>query len=260
MDEYFGDIVFEFDLRRAIDERYLTPYRYHPVFIELTADEAEAYQRVSQEVKGDKNNQESESVSVGKSHLTDSQRSILDSAIGKFIGLRELLRGKGRMTHCLFYCGVGSLKFSDGERVRNLTSVAKILGQEGWNVGKITADENASDRARILSDFRNERLDALVSIRVLDEGIDIPACHTAFILASQDSIRQGIQRRGRVLRLADGKDYADLYDFIFTGPFFRDADVNKLYDREFKRAKLFAKDSLNSDECMREIESKFAIS
>jgi len=45
----------------------------------------------------------------------------------------------------------------------------------------------------------------VVSIRCLDEGVDIPAVDGALILASSTNPRQYIQRRGRVLRMAIGK-------------------------------------------------------
>ena len=54
----------------------------------------------------------------------------------------------------------------------------------------------------------------MVSMKVLDEGIDIPACKTAFILASTKNPRQYVQRRGRILRRFQGKDYAVIYDFV----------------------------------------------
>ena len=61
-------------------------------------------------------------------------------------------------------------------------------------------------------------LQALVAIKCLDEGVNIPNIHTAFILASSTNPKEYIQRRGRVLRKAPGKDYAVIYDFV-TLPF-----------------------------------------
>jgi hypothetical protein len=54
----------------------------------------------------------------------------------------------------------------------------------------------------------------LVSIKCLDEGVDIPAVSHAFILASSQNPRQFIQRRGRVLRKSIGKDLAVIHDAI----------------------------------------------
>jgi superfamily II DNA or RNA helicase len=52
----------------------------------------------------------------------------------------------------------------------------------------------------------------------LDEGIDVPACRTAYILASSRDPRQFIQRRGRILRRSPGKDVATIHDFVVVLP------------------------------------------
>ena len=54
----------------------------------------------------------------------------------------------------------------------------------------------------------------LISIKCLDEGVDIPSTTHALILASSKNPREFIQRRGRVLRLSPGKTFAHLYDAI----------------------------------------------
>lgn len=54
----------------------------------------------------------------------------------------------------------------------------------------------------------------MVSIRCLDEGVDIPSVTHALILASSKNPREFIQRRGRVLRRSPGKALAYLHDVI----------------------------------------------
>ena len=54
----------------------------------------------------------------------------------------------------------------------------------------------------------------VVSIRCLDEGVDIPSVTHALILASSKNPREYIQRRGRVLRRAEGKSVAHIHDVL----------------------------------------------
>ena len=61
-----------------------------------------------------------------------------------------------------------------------------------------------------------ESLQVLIAIRCLDEGVNIPNIRKAFILASSTNPKEYIQRRGRVLRKAKGKEYAAIYDFIMV--------------------------------------------
>ena len=72
-------------------------------------------------------------------------------------------------------------------------------------------------------------MQALVAIRCLDEGVNIPSIKTAFIMASSTNPKEYVQRRGRVLRKFPGKRHAVIFDFI-TLPIPL-SDVNE-YDSE----------------------------
>jgi superfamily II DNA or RNA helicase len=77
----------------------------------------------------------------------------------------------------------------------------------------------------------------LVSIRCLDEGIDIPMVDRALILASSTNSREYIQRRGRVLRTAPGKYSAEVYDVLVC----REVDNHvEVLNRDYSRARQFA--------------------
>lgn len=52
-----------------------------------------------------------------------------------------------------------------------------------------------------IDQFNRGMIDALVAIRCLDEGVDIPSIKNALILSSNDDYREFVQRRGRILRL-----------------------------------------------------------
>ena len=80
---------------------------------------------------------------------------------------------------------------------------------------QFTSNENMETRAMIKEQFqRGDRLQVIVAIKCLDEGVNIPGIRTAFILASTTNPKEYIQRRGRVLRKAPNKPYAEIYDFV----------------------------------------------
>jgi superfamily II DNA or RNA helicase len=89
----------------------------------------------------------------------------------------------------------------------------------------------------------------------LDEGVDVPATRTAFLLASTTNPREFIQRRGRILRLAEGKPHASIYDFLVMPLGTTDAvekHVNRgLLKREMPRFAEFASLSLNEFQARR---------
>jgi superfamily II DNA or RNA helicase len=69
----------------------------------------------------------------------------------------------------------------------------------------ITCDVPRSERERALLDFRRGELRALVSSRVLNEGIDVPDADVAIIVGSTLGEREHVQRVGRLLRPVPGK-------------------------------------------------------
>ena len=64
--------------------------------------------------------------------------------------------------------------------------------------------------------FRRGIFDCLISCRALDEGMNVPETTVAVIASSTASHRQRIQRLGRVLRPARGKEKAVIYTLFAT--------------------------------------------
>ncbi|MFO7893933.1 MAG: DEAD/DEAH box helicase [Longimicrobiales bacterium] len=82
-------------------------------------------------------------------------------------------------------------------------------------VPMITADTPASERKRLLEDMSEGRVRAVASVRVLDEGWDVPAAKLGVILgdSSRGGRRQHAQRLGRILR-RQGDRVASLYEVV----------------------------------------------
>lgn len=223
--EYFGDTVIEFGLKEALDANCLTPYYYYPVIVELTDEEADKYISISEQLSKlylipEKNRKAATEDKIKKLLL---QRARLQaSAKNKTVRLFEIIREKYlKESHLLIYCGDGRVETPDEENIRQIEYVVKTLGNDlGLKAHPFTSEEKIETRNSIRARFASGDLQALVAIRCLDEGVDIPATKTAFILASSTNPRQFIQRRGRVLRLSPetGKDFAIIYDFIVILP------------------------------------------
>ena len=222
LENYYGRIVATYSLSDAINDKVLSPYNYYIIPVYLTFYEQEKYDELSTEIgkiiakqKHGKLNQSD------KEHLTTlcGQRiRILGSASNKFAKLYNITKNinSKEKKHTLFYAGEGKV-FND-EPLKEDESVIKriseILKNNGWKLSRFTSSLSKKDRTTILQAFKEESIDALVAMKVLDEGIDVPACKNAYILASTRNPRQYIQRRGRILRKSEGKDYANIYDFV----------------------------------------------
>jgi superfamily II DNA or RNA helicase len=69
----------------------------------------------------------------------------------------------------------------------------------------LTCDIGRQERDEVLERFRRGELRALVSARVLNEGIDVPDADVAVIVGGALGEREHVQRVGRLLRPAEGK-------------------------------------------------------
>ena len=158
----------------------------------------------------------------------------------------------------------------DGER--QIVAVSKILGNEyGMKVTHFTSNESAEEREIIKRRFAMaDPYQAIVAIKCLDEGVNIPSIKTAFILASTTNPKEYIQRRGRVLRLSKNKPYAIIYDFVTLtkkadeiNPYSQDYNYDRaLARRELARIKEFGEIALNSrdaDTLINELEDIYSI-
>jgi superfamily II DNA or RNA helicase len=68
----------------------------------------------------------------------------------------------------------------------------------------------------LLERFNDGTYPALVTSRVLNEGVNIPAANVAIVLSGTASVREHVQRLGRILRRQEGKR-AVLYEVITRG-------------------------------------------
>jgi superfamily II DNA or RNA helicase len=80
----------------------------------------------------------------------------------------------------------------------------------------VTCDIPRAERTATLERFRRGELMALVSARVLNEGIDVPDAEVAIIVGGTQGTREHVQRIGRLLRPKDGKT-AVLYELVMRG-------------------------------------------
>lgn len=255
--DFFGEKCIEYTLDRAIEEKKLTKYKYYPIVVTLTEEELEAYDNLSYEIgkcimKG-KNGKMKLSSRGEKLALKRSR--IVAGAKNKLTMLEEVIQPYIHDKHILVYCGATKgLEQNqdrtdvDSEDIRQIDAVTDLLGNKlGMEVSQFTSKESVEEREILKREFSaGDTLKVLIAIKCLDEGVNIPKIKTAFILASTTNPKEYIQRRGRVLRLAEGKEYAEIYDFI-TLPYDTES-VTSLTEAQVKRNSTLVKNELRRAE------------
>lgn len=220
---YFGQKCITFTLDDAIQQGFLTPYYYHPVVVSLEEDELEEYIEITEKVVNILRKNRNDDMPKSAEMLLIKRARIIAGARNKLAALKEAIEPYKNDNNILVYCGATKVKMDDDndndddtDDIRQIEKVVDLLGNQlKMRVSMFTSKEDAQEREQIKNSFaEGKMLQALVAIKCLDEGVNIPGIRTAFILASSTNPKEYIQRRGRVLRKAKGKDYAVIYDFI----------------------------------------------
>ncbi|WP_113705620.1 DUF3427 domain-containing protein [Nonomuraea lactucae] len=119
----------------------------------------------------------------------------------------ETLQGKigdvGRMRAIGFCVSIDHARFMADRFTRaGLPSVA------------VTAQSPASERSQALRDLRERRVNAVFTVDLFNEGVDVPEIDTVLFLRPTDSATVFLQQLGRGLRLADDKPCLTVLDFV----------------------------------------------
>lgn len=89
---------------------------------------------------------------------------------------------------------------------------------QNFLIPAITHQTDTKERHEILNRFNRGEYKAIVTSKVLNEGVNVPEANIAIILSGSASVREHVQRLGRVLRRREGKQ-AILYEVITSNTF-----------------------------------------
>lgn len=268
--KYFRKIVYKYTLSDAIRDGYLTPYKYYVEPVELTIKEIKEYLEISAKIKKiikvlrRKYPQYSikdligttEEIETGEEsilslqNLLISRRKIIKKCKNKYDAILKIVReNKERLKSCLIYC----------EDYKQLDKIKTLLLKENLSVGEYTARLDAEERGNMFKAVKEGHVQFLLSCKCLDEGIDIPSCDSAILMANSTVEREFIQRRGRLLRLHPSKKYATIFD-LFVLPY-KDIEHQvptneielSILRSELDRIRFFLDDAINSEEAIKKI-------
>lgn len=239
---YFEGVVPPpFTLFDAIQAGTLTPYAYHVQRVSLEADEQERWNKLTHEIR--KQFAQSQAAKIPSSdgelrlkQLLIRRARIVKSAQQKVAAAVSVVTSAYRRgQHWIVYCDdqVQLAEVRDALRGAGCTDVLEYH----------TA--MTGDPRRTLDRFEAHG-GVVVSIRCLDEGVDIPAVSHALILASSKNPREYVQRRGRVLRKSQTKSLSHIYDVLVTPLFDPDEPpALAILEGELARAIEFGSHALN---------------
>ncbi len=253
--DWFGGQVIDLPIEKALG-KYLVNYRYHPIFVNATEEDERKFAKATSLMLS--------GIDMQRNIIIDEQKFTLgyrgrlraiSMAEEKHSHISEIFNNIEDTDHTIIYCSDGKLWF-DGtkkdnslEEIRHLEYILKLINNSclssvgSGKASKFTASEGIEERMQLIGLFNKGYIEYLVAIRCLDEGINIPSIKSALILSSNDNYREFVQRRGRILRLFEGKEVANIYDVIVLPSITNKA----IAEIEFRRYYEYSRLALNKD-------------
>lgn len=214
LDKYVGPVVYRKRIAELTGEQ-LADYRTERIRIDLTDTERAVYEAAHDCYLGyvrqarlreshgpawwdEFTRRSAYEVAARRAKVAELKlKEIVHQAAGKLAVLDQLLREHGDRPMLIF---TAHNRFAYRIARHHLIPV-------------ITHQTKAAERKEILDSFRGGIYRAIVTTKVLNEGIDVPEAKVAVVLGGSASAREYVQRLGRVLR-KQGNAEAILYEVI----------------------------------------------
>lgn len=177
--------------------------RTHPILRDMSVKERYDLLRI---LAGGKNQKTAEAASMYMK-LSYKRKSLVCLASARISCTRELVKRLPRSEKIIIF----------GERIRQAEELYELLQlQYPGRVGRYHSQMGQLANKNSLNRFRDGSTRILIACKSIDEGIDIPDASIGIILSGTSMQRQRIQRLGRILRKAEGKECASLYYLHLT--------------------------------------------
>ncbi len=221
IDKFFGDAppyTYKFGMEKALDQGFLTHYKYFPLLVELTETEFDEYTEISKKLL--------KFFDFEKGRFKDDpiveilllkRKSIIHKAHNKIDLFSSIIADlvKAKKSKYIFaYIPEGYTSNSEGETVKMLNEFLTQTNLDHPQVKMNSYTSEDQNLKEVIRGFEEGKIDILFAMKMLDEGVDIPRAEVGIFASSTGNPRQFIQRRGRLLRKHSDKTYATIYDMV----------------------------------------------
>lgn len=218
--------TYRFTMKDAIDADILCHYDYYPIFVELTENEMMEYNKITAQLRKFIDS-ETGKYKKDADMLLLKRKRIVHKAENKkqaIANLLDNLQDNNKLKYTFVFVPEGyEVDYSEVDSydikqddIHIIDEYADMFRDRKYSYHKYIS--GIEDAPSILSSFASGDIQVLLSMKCLDEGVDIPRAEYAIFCSSTGNPRQFVQRRGRVLRKSKEKEKATIWDLIVMPP------------------------------------------
>ncbi len=192
-----GPIIADYDYTKAKKDGVISDFMLRNYLVPMTEEEEKIMKKINKSIGIERKRMEKEGVQESPKLL-------------------NLLLKRSRHSQSLSYRIPIAVKVSQEflgkkiiifhESIQSADMIEKLMNMQGFRTTIYHSQLTPIEKYTNLRDFKKGLKDVLVTCRALDEGLNVRDAEIGIIVASTKSIRQRIQRMGRVLRASDEKE------------------------------------------------------
>lgn len=252
-----GPRIYSYGMRQAVSMRTVCSYDVFHIGLSFLPDELKEYQEITDHMNylyssllkthpslkglsvkelfeklsilsGDKSHKTAKAASM-YIRLSYQRKNLVCLASARISCVCDLIRRLPQSGKILIF----------GERIRQAEELyERLRGQYPERVGRYHSQMGQQANRNVLDRFRDGSIRILIACKAIDEGVDIPDADVGIILSGTSVQRQRVQRLGRIIRNAEGKERASLYYLHLAQTtedtcFLPDAGENRIFDLEY---------------------------
>ncbi len=213
LNDVIGQVIYNRQIQQ-LSGGYLAPYSVETVEVELTPEERDNYEfhrniylEYRDKIPVDFGQSDSwERFAMICYRTADGRKALRSFGIQKQIAIAAQNKLEALTQILIRHQKERILIFTNDNKTAYLISSLFLLPL-------ITHETKAKERKTILEKFREGSWPFLVNSRVLNEGVDVPEANIAVVVSGTSTVREHVQRLGRILRKKEGKR-AVLYELV----------------------------------------------
>ena len=243
LNQLVGEIIYRREAQEFAGE-FLADYVVEQLTVDLSAEEREAYERERQIFREflRRNNLSFAGIDGWKRFIMQSARS--EGGRRAMKAFRESKRiALGTEAKMRVLSDLLVRHRHDKVLIFTAENAAVYRISQDFLIPAITHETNVKERRQWLEAFNRGEVLALVTSKVLNEGVNIPDASVAIILSGSGSSREHIQRLGRILRKKADKQ-ATLYEVVTRDTTEEHISRRRTDARQFHEAKSASKPGL----------------